>query len=66
VELMQLDTQKHNLALADSPGGLTIDIPGREPFVLRRGGRGEKWATVTRIPSAPPPASPLNYCFGAE
>ena len=43
----QLDAAKYKLSLADQPGGLTIDLPGQQPFILRR--QGEKAATVTRL-----------------
>ena len=44
----QLDTAKYQLSLADQPAGLTIDLPGQQPFILRR--QGDKVATVTRLP----------------
>src|SRR5262249_28061198 len=44
----ELDTGNFTLALADRPAGLAFDLPGREPFVLKRDGKGV--LTVTRAP----------------
>jgi WD40 repeat protein len=44
----ELDTAKMQIGLADQPEGLKIELPGKEPFTLRRGDRGR--LTITRQP----------------
>jgi hypothetical protein len=48
-----LDADRYTLGQADRPGGLTIDLPGERPFVLRRHEQGV--VTVTRERAAAPP-----------
>jgi tRNA A-37 threonylcarbamoyl transferase component Bud32 len=45
----ELDTRKFRLGMADQPDGLKIDLPGKEPFLLRRGDKGV--LTITRQPA---------------
>ena len=47
-----IDTSKNQIAQADEPGGLTVKLSGREPFVLRRAGRD-----VFTVSWAPKPAA---------
>jgi hypothetical protein len=59
----ELDPEKFQLGLADSPDGLTIDLDGPRPFILGR--KGEKLVTITRAPPAEKPgaaarASPVD------
>ena len=68
----ELDPEKYQLGMADQPDGLTIDLAGRQPFVLKR--KGEKLVTISRKEAAEPKtielvrripvsgASDLLYC----
>jgi WD40 repeat protein/tRNA A-37 threonylcarbamoyl transferase component Bud32 len=47
-----LDANRYTLARAEEPGGMVIELPGREPFRLRRKGGGV--VTITRIESSKP------------
>ncbi|HVS34751.1 MAG TPA: serine/threonine-protein kinase [Gemmataceae bacterium] len=44
----ELDPQKYQLSMADQPDGLTIELKGREPIVLKR--KGDKLVTISRGP----------------
>jgi WD40 repeat protein len=46
----ELDTDRYELSMADRPDGLTIPLPDKEPFTLKRDGKGV--LTVTRQPAA--------------
>lgn len=48
----ELNTLTSQLGLVDQPDGLTVGLPGREPFVLRRNGR--EVFRVTRLPRVVP------------
>jgi hypothetical protein len=53
----ELNTRNYSIGMADRPGGLTINLPDREPLTLRRGDRDV--LTITRQPCPardPPPA----------
>jgi hypothetical protein len=36
----ELDTAKYEIGMADQPDGLKIELPGKEPFVLKRADKG--------------------------
>jgi WD40 repeat protein len=47
-ETWELDTVKNQIGLADKPEGLKLDLPGKEPIILRR--QGKEIFSVTRVP----------------
>jgi serine/threonine protein kinase/WD40 repeat protein len=51
-----IDTAKNEIAQADTPEGLSVKLPDREPLVLRRNGKDV--FTVTRTPTTPAAAKP--------
>jgi uncharacterized protein (TIGR03067 family) len=46
----ELNTLTNQIGLVGRPEGLKLELPGKEPFVLRR--KGEKVFTITRAPRA--------------
>jgi WD40 repeat protein/tRNA A-37 threonylcarbamoyl transferase component Bud32 len=46
-ETWELDTVKNQIGLADKPDGLKIELPGKEPIILRRAGK--EVFSVTRV-----------------
>jgi WD40 repeat protein len=64
-ETWELDTVKNQIGLADKPDGLKIDLPGKEPIILRR--NGKEMFSISRVPKVGPnPASPESSESSAE
>jgi WD40 repeat protein len=50
-QVWELNTLTNEIGLVDHPDGLTVRLPEKEPFVLRR--KGQDVFTVTRLPKPP-------------